>query len=247
MRTTKRLAKEKITALHQGEGNNEGMHPALYRLVQKSTKEPSISIALSDCGSEDGCSHHGSQDYGSEDNGSRQESNQMKVKETSNQKRIRSAKAMLSPRCRRNPKQSKKTANGAVTFTIESVLDTWSETTDYGKSFRLMDKDKQSAEVGLLNKGSAKSMKTIIKTKLINLNYQKVVDEKFRQYLTDGRVSQASMFRCPTKSLNTARASLKFLSVGEWVEVDGDRTPGFNSEGGIGVITSVHDDFADVK
>jgi len=34
---------------------------------------------------------------------------------------------------------------------------------------------------------------------------------------------------------------------GEWVEVDADRSPGFNSEGGIAVIISVHDNFADVK
>jgi hypothetical protein len=38
-----------------------------------------------------------------------------------------------------------------------------------------------------------------------------------------------------------------FLSVGEWVEVDADRTPGWNSEGGIAVIINVHDNFADVK
>ncbi len=37
------------------------------------------------------------------------------------------------------------------------------------------------------------------------------------------------------------------LSVGEWVEVDADRTPGWNSEGGIAVIINVHDNFADVK
>ncbi len=33
----------------------------------------------------------------------------------------------------------------------------------------------------------------------------------------------------------------------EWVEVDADRTPGYNSEGGIAVIIHVHDDLADVK
>ncbi len=108
VRTTKRLAKEKITAMHQGEGNNEGMHPALYRLAQKSTKEQSISIGLIDCGSEDGSSHHGSQDYGSEDTGSRHDGNQMKVKETSTRKRIRSGKAMLSPRVQKKPKTIKK-------------------------------------------------------------------------------------------------------------------------------------------
>jgi hypothetical protein len=40
---------------------------------------------------------------------------------------------------------------------------------------------------------------------------------------------------------------INFISVGEWVEVDADRTPGFNSEGGIAVIKNVHDDLANVK
>ncbi len=90
-------------------------------------------------------------------------------------------------------------------------------------------------------------MKHIIKTKLLSLHYQKLVEEKLRQHLSNGRESQESMFRCAPKLTDCVFANLKFLSVGEWVEVDGDRSPGFNSEGGIGVITNVHDDFADVK
>ena len=89
--------------------------------------------------------------------------------------------------------------------------------------------------------------KNIIKTKLLSLHYQKVVEEKLRQHLTEQRVAQESMFHAAPKLLRSKLADLKFLSVGEWVEVDGDRTPGFNSEGGIGVIVSVHDAFADVK
>ncbi len=86
-------------------------------------------------------------------------------------------------------------------------------------------------------------MKNIIKTKLIHDHYSKIVDEKLRAYLSEGRVQTASMFHCAPKYSKSAMANLKFLSVGEWVEVDGDRLPGFNSEGGIGVIiTSVHDD-----
>ncbi len=111
----------------------------------------------------------------------------------------------------------------------------------------MLDKVKQATEVALLNKGSAKSMKNIIKTKLLNIHYRKVVDEKLRQHLTEQRVSQESMFHSAPKLLQLTLANVKFLSVGEWVEVDGDRTPGFNSEGGIGVIVSVNDAFADVK
>jgi hypothetical protein len=135
----------------------------------------------------------------------------------------------------------------AMTYTNDTVLQQWGETTEYGKSFRLLNEEQQSVEVALLNKGSAKSMKNIIKTKLIHVHYEKVVEDKLRQYLSEGRVSQNSMFRSQPKLCNSVRANLKFLSVGEWVEVDGDRSPGYNSEGGIGVITNVHDDFADVK
>jgi hypothetical protein len=35
--------------------------------------------------------------------------------------------------------------------------------------------------------------------------------------------------------------------VGEWVEVDADRTPGYNSEGGIAVVIAVADALVDVK
>jgi hypothetical protein len=35
--------------------------------------------------------------------------------------------------------------------------------------------------------------------------------------------------------------------VGEWVEVDADRTPRYNSEGGIAVVVAVADALVDVK
>jgi hypothetical protein len=55
------------------------------------------------------------------------------------------------------------------------------------------------------------------------------------------------MFHAPPKKINMVTLDINFLSVGEWVEVDADRTPGFNSEGGIAVIIGVHDALADVK
>jgi hypothetical protein len=55
------------------------------------------------------------------------------------------------------------------------------------------------------------------------------------------------MFHATPKSINLVTSDVNFISVGEWVEVDADRTPGFNSEGGIAVIVSVHDALADVK
>jgi hypothetical protein len=56
------------------------------------------------------------------------------------------------------------------------------------------------------------------------------------------------MFRAANTDIrNLQFLNPEFLSVGEWVEVDADRTPGWNSEGGIGVVVSVQDAFADVK
>ncbi len=53
--------------------------------------------------------------------------------------------------------------------------------------------------------------------------------------------------KAKSKSINLVTHDPSFISVGEWVEVDADRTPGYNSEGGIAVIISVYDDLADVK
>ncbi len=55
----------------------------------------------------------------------------------------------------------------AATYTIASVLDNWSEPTDYGVAFRNMSEEERLAEVVLVNKGAAKGMKGIIKSKLL--------------------------------------------------------------------------------
>ena len=134
-----------------------------------------------------------------------------------------------------------------MSYSVEGVLSSWSETTDYGQSFRAMNEEGQRTEVANLNKGAAKDMKGIIKNKILIVHYKPLVADKLRQYLTDSRVSQLSMFHATPKPGSMSIANLKFLSVGEWVEVDADRTPGFNFEGGIVVIVNVHDDLANVK
>ncbi len=55
------------------------------------------------------------------------------------------------------------------------------------------------------------------------------------------------MFRATPPSRPLSLMSPMFISVGEWVKVDADQTPGWNSEGGVGVIIDVHDTLADVK
>ncbi len=68
-----------------------------------------------------------------------------------------------------------------------------------------------------------------------------------RSHLIESRLPLDSMFHAPEKSRNSVLGNPNFYSVGEWVEVDADRTPGYNSEGGIAVIISVQDNCADVK
>jgi hypothetical protein len=132
-------------------------------------------------------------------------------------------------------------------YSIEGVLLAWSNTTDYGISFRGRTVEEQQAEVQLLNKGAAKGMKGLIKNKLLVVHYKKLVADKLKEHLVQCRVMPSEMFHCAPKNVNLVTSNPYFISVGEWVEVDADRTPGSNSEGGIAVIISVHDSLADVK
>ncbi len=148
---------------------------------------------------------------------------------------------------RRTPKSGQKDIAASVKYTIEGVLAAWSMTTEYGLSFRGMTPDEQTAEVVVLNKGAVKGMKGIIKSKLLMSHYKTMVAEKLRAHIAECRIMPANMFHSSPKNLNLVTSNLKFLSLGKWIEVDADRSPGYNSEGGIAVIVSVHDDMADVK
>ncbi len=68
-------------------------------------------------------------------------------------------------------------------------------------------------------------MKGVIKTKLLDVNFKAVVTAKMQAYLSASRMPITSMFHVAPQ-----------IFVGEWVEVDADRTPGYNSEGGIAVV-----------
>ncbi len=63
----------------------------------------------------------------------------------------------------------------------------------------------------------------------------------------ESRSPLAAVFHSAPKLNSVSLTNPNFLSVGEWVEVDGDITPGFNSEGGIAVIINVLDNFAGVN
>jgi hypothetical protein len=133
------------------------------------------------------------------------------------------------------------------TYTVDGVLKTWNETSDYGIRFRVLTKEEQLSEVQVLNKGADKGMKGLMKMKLLAGNYKKLLADKLREHLCGSRVEPASMFHSVPKTTNIRLENPSFISIGGWVEADSDRSPGFNSEGGIAVVINVHDDFADVK
>ena len=143
------------------------------------------------------------------------------------------------------PAKVKKTTT--VQYTLEGVLEQWSGTTEFGIAFRALTPLEQLAELAVLNKGAAKGLKGVVKNSLLGNQYKKLIGDKMRDYLGENREQQASMFHAPLKFQPSGSDKITFLSVGEWVEVDADRTPGYNSEGGIGVVIAVCDDLADVK
>jgi hypothetical protein len=170
---------------------------------------------------------------------------------------VRKQKRKCSSRSPRNngPKRLKHgtTTKGAgqilgnMCYTVDGVMTTWNDTTEYGTSFRNLTIEEQQAEVRQLNKGAEKQMKGIVKNKLITVNYTSLVADKLREHLSASRVTQLAMFHVSPKTISITLSNPNFLSVGEWVEVDADRSPGYNSKGGIAVIVNVHDNLADVK
>ena len=61
------------------------------------------------------------------------------------------------------------------------------------------------------------------------------------------RVDENDMFKkaAPVNSARMVGASA--VSVGDWVQVDADRLPGWNSEGGIAMVTASLNNVAEVK
>jgi hypothetical protein len=141
-----------------------------------------------------------------------------------------------------------KKGNVKISFTVADVLTAWTDTTDYGASFRSLDEAEQKKELAQINLGAAKGIKGAVKTKVLKAQYKDLMANKMKKYIQGNMVKANDMFRANVVSYRAAQILCPgFLSVGEWVEVDADRTPGWNSEGGIAVIINVHDNFADVK
>ena len=144
-------------------------------------------------------------------------------------------------------KEKKGSKPTQLRYTVDIVLATWNEENDYGKSFRAMKFEDQEADVKRLNMGTTKGLKGVIKKKLLDVNYKAVVTAKMQAYLGQSRMPLTFMFHVPPSTLNAVLLNPSFISVGEWVEVDADRSPGYNSEGGVAVVVAVADALVDVK
>jgi hypothetical protein len=113
-----------------------------------------------------------------------------------------------------------------VAYTVDTVMSTWDDATDYGISFRQLSKDDQEAEVKRLNKVTIKGHKDIVKQKVLDVKFKAMVADKMRAHLMESRAPQQTVFHAAPVIDRTHLMNPGFLSVGEWVEMDGDITPG---------------------
>jgi hypothetical protein len=154
---------------------------------------------------------------------------------------------IVQPLVRKTKRAKKIETFSRVSYTVSTILSTWDDTSEYGISFRGLNSDEQDNEVKRLNKVTLKGHKEGIKHKILEVNYRTILAEKMRAHLAASRSPLCAMFHSAPKRNTVLLTNPNFPSVGEWVEVDGDITPGFNSEGGIAVIVNVLDNCADVK
>jgi hypothetical protein len=110
-----------------------------------------------------------------------------------------------------------------------------------------MTSETQAMEVVRLNKRAATGMKGAIRKQRIDVQFKTLVSERMKEFLIQNRTQPQHMFRTVAQPRILQKLQLRFLSIGEWVEVDADMTPGWNSEGGIAVIIDFNDGIADVK
>ncbi len=71
--------------------------------------------------------------------------------------------------------------SGKTTFSVESILTSFKDTTEYGQSFRTMTSEEQTTEVVRLNKGAAVGMKAAIKKQRITSQFKDVVTDKMKE------------------------------------------------------------------
>ncbi len=86
-----------------------------------------------------------------------------------------------------------------------------------------------------------------MKAKVIATKYANICVDKLKEHLVSQRVAENDMFRKAAPVNSSRHVGAAAVSVGDWVEVDGDRSPGWNSEGGIAMVIASSINHADVK
>ena len=133
------------------------------------------------------------------------------------------------------------------TYTADTILEDYDAESEYGVALRAMSPADLKLAVEKLNKSAAKGIKGTVKEKLLTSKYANTCVEKLKSHLVAQRVAQNDMFRkaAPAKFVHLGNAAA--VSVGYWVEVNGDRSPGWNSEGGIAMVIASSQICAEVK
>jgi hypothetical protein len=144
----------------------------------------------------------------------------------------------------RQPRGKKKKMD---TYTMDSVMDEFDAESEFGKALCDMPDADRIVAVAKLNKDATDGIKGAVKAKVLASKYSTICIEKLKDHLAAMRVAENDMFRksAPVHSARTMHASA--VSVGDWVEVDADRSPGWNSEGGIAMVTASSNNKAEVK
>ncbi len=87
----------------------------------------------------------------------------------------------------------------------------------------------------------------MVKEKVLTTKYSSLCLDKLKEHLLATRVDAENMFREAPPRPTSRTIAAASVSVGDWVQVDADRSTGWNSEGGIAMVIAVHDSFSDVK
>jgi hypothetical protein len=133
------------------------------------------------------------------------------------------------------------------TYTMESVLVEFDADSEYGKALRAMPEGEMQVAVAKLNKGATDGIKGAVKAKVISSKYSTICKIKLKEHLMSMRVDENEMFRKAAPMNSATMVGASAVSVGDWVQVDADRSPGWNSEGGIAMVTASANNFAEVK
>ncbi len=80
-----------------------------------------------------------------------------------------------------------------------------------------------------------------MKSCVVQEKYKAVVKEFTCTQLQQNAKPAASMVHDRRPTLGELSGSLRFVKVGDWVEVEGDYSTGTCASGGIGCVTFVHD------